>query len=121
MGIVDITLVVKKNLFHALLILSLTSIVWLIYYIGFVKMPEMFWGSERNMRLMMTQEQIDRLEMEWKHMRGYKNSRSGFLTDYQREQYEDLQIVIKEKKDLYWVLESAVYPDPLVSGSRGSN
>lgn len=125
MGFIDLTLELKKNGWQAVGIIMLGVIGVLIYQIGYVKIPQMqsdikqtMWNQERGIRMMLTQEQIDRLEMEFKHMQGYKTA--GFTNEYQRQQYENLPKIIQEKKYIYLTLEKAKYDDPLISGARGS-
>ena len=126
MSLFDITLELKKNGWQAVGVAMLCVIGYLIYQIGYIKMPEMqaeiqmtLWKQERGIRMMLTQEQIDRLEMELNHMQAYKSI--GFTTEYQKLQYENLPKIIQEKKYIYLSLEKADYDDPLVSGARGSN
>lgn len=117
MGIVDVTLVLKKNAFQSMLLGVLIGIGSLIYYIGFVQVPQLLWNQERNIRMMMTQEQIDRMEMEKGHMQAYADE--GHPNSYQRRQLLNLPGEIAMKKNVYSTLESAKYPDVLVSGPRG--
>lgn len=126
MGFIDLTLELKKNGWQAVGVIMLCVIGYLIYQIGYVKIPQMqkeiqhtLWNQERTIRMMLTQEQIDRLEMEYKHMQGYEAR--GFITEYQKQQYNELPKVIEEKKYIYLTLEKAKFDDPLVSGARGSN